>query len=126
VRNQNGHTALFGLLDDDGIRAKQDLQTFGHLVRKGGVPSADEVEKQVMGWFEEAGAEWDVRDHSGRTLLHIVARHNTPRAVDRFKYLMNKRVDAMQEDEERRTALDVAAAYGNQGVLELFEREAEL
>jgi hypothetical protein len=80
----------------------------------------------VLGWFDAAGVEWGVRDWRGRTLLHVVARHNTARAVERFKYLMKKTVDAMLEDGERRTALDVAAAWGNGGVLELFEREVDI
>ena len=39
---------------------------------------------------------------------------------------MKKNIDAMLEDGEQRTALDVAAACGNGGVLELFEREVDV
>jgi len=78
---------------------------------------SEAIENEVLKWFEEAGTIWDVKYSEGRTLLHIVASHKTPRTIDRFKLLLEKGLDPMEEDSEKRTALDVAAACGNDEVL---------
>jgi ankyrin repeat protein len=82
-----------------------------------------QIEKDVLAWFEEADTDWKVKDLAGRTLLHIVAKHNTLRTIGRFKFLLGKGFDPMEEDGERRTALDVATACGNDEVLKLFVRK---
>lgn len=38
-------------------------------------------------------------------------------------WLMGKGLDLLAEDENQRTALDVAAAFGNKGILEMFARK---
>jgi ankyrin repeat protein len=42
-----------------------------------------------------------------------------------FRALVELGCDPLKEDEEGRTALDVAAAMGNQGILGLYQRKKE-
>ena len=83
--------------------------------------------------FEEAGADFKVRNDKGEGLLHRLASKETPQrwqgkeqsedVVAMFKNLLEKGCDPAWEDEKQRTCLDVAAAAGNQAVLELFQRK---
>jgi ankyrin repeat protein len=59
------------------------------------------------------------RDNRGRGLLHVAAKGD----VRRFQELMGKGLDPMLEDNDGRTALDIAAACGNIEITRLFERE---
>jgi hypothetical protein len=43
--------------------------------------------------------------------------------VGYFRYLIEKGVDPLVEDRRQRTAVDVAAANGNGGVLGMFQRK---
>lgn len=83
----------------------------------------------------DAGADLKMKDNKGQGLLHVVAKkpyeqsHNLARFnknglnpdVENFKWLMEKGL-GMDEDSEQRTPLDVAAASGHTGILELFKR----
>jgi ankyrin repeat protein len=94
----------------------------------------------------DAGADIFARENEGRTLLHVLGRKvevaeqpqqgdkrdaeaeevavETPLdVVDCFKFLMEQGLDPMAEDMNLSTALDVAAAYDNKGILELFKRD---
>jgi hypothetical protein len=124
ARNDTGRTAASVLFDDDGARTERQDGWYSFFELQGCVPSAEEFEEEVLGWFDEAGAQWDGRDRRGKTMMHVVVRHHTERAVDRFRFLMGKGLDVMAEDGERRTALDIAAACGNEGVLELYYGKA--
>ena len=85
--------------------------------------------------LEEAGTDLFVRNHDGKGLLHIVAKktfsnfvmrnESGATVVDTFKFLMEKGLDPMIEDKKQRSALDVAAACGNHGILDLFKRDME-
>jgi hypothetical protein len=54
VRTQQGCTAISILLDDDGSRAKQRQRSIN------GVATVEEIDKEVLGWFEEAGTDWNM------------------------------------------------------------------
>ncbi|KAI9642049.1 hypothetical protein NHQ30_009920 [Ciborinia camelliae] len=89
-------------------------------------------------WFKEHGADLKVTNHEGEGALHIVAK----RRIDRSSpYLWHKVIkegdpnarlfgvlvkeygcEVLDEDEKGRTALDIAAAMGNQEILKLFQR----
>lgn len=79
--------------------------------------------------FVENGADFEARDHAGRGLLHVVAGSpgyagDANYGVVRFKRLMDEMgMDPMAQDTNMRTSLDVAAAYGGEGFLGLFEGE---
>jgi ankyrin repeat protein len=86
--------------------------------------------------FIDNGADFSAAKNDGTTALHIVARRETSCGVlgknahgevdynaRVFKRLIELGCDLLQEDEEGRTALDVAAAMGNDGILRLFQRK---
>lgn len=68
---------------------------------------------------KEAGVDFFARDNRGRGLLHLAASES----VDLFKELLDIGLDPMLEDDAQQTAVDVAAASGNQEVLALFEKK---
>ena len=86
--------------------------------------------------FVSAGADFLARNPKGQTLLHVTAdqrkadgsmAYNTGYVLDTlvntFKALVKLGVDPTAEDEEGRSALDVAAARGHKRLLELFKRK---
>ncbi|MCJ1255632.1 hypothetical protein MMC24_003449 [Lignoscripta atroalba] len=86
--------------------------------------------REKLPLFTDAGADLFARNKKGEGLLHVLGTQSYPRSssaeedvVDIFKYLMDKRLDPMMEDEEQRTSLDVAAACENTAILELFQRK---
>lgn len=102
---------------------------------------------QALKIFEDAGADLFVRDNRDTGLLHVAARCKVnvnsewnwmmrsgsdradwnrmvqERDAMHFKMLMDRGLDLAIEDNQKRTALDVAVACNNQGVLNLFEKE---
>lgn len=75
--------------------------------------------KQAVTTLAKAGADFSARDAQGRSVLHFAATGD----AEVFKEMLAMGVDVMLEDDEHQTALDVAAACGNNAVLELFEKE---
>lgn len=86
--------------------------------------------------FQDAGADFLARNNDMETLLHIAAKRvynglsiidvkNKEDTVDRFKCLMEHGCDPLAEDINQRTALDVAAACGNDEILKLFKRDGK-
>ncbi|KAK1722177.1 ankyrin repeat-containing domain protein [Colletotrichum lupini] len=75
-------------------------------------------EEGGIGAFEAACADFGAVDDDGRSLLHVAAEGH----VLRFKTLTARGLDPLLEDKSRKTAVDVAAACGNKGVLKLFRR----
>ncbi|RWA09204.1 hypothetical protein EKO27_g5912 [Xylaria grammica] len=78
-------------------------------------------EIEVNAIWEDSGADFSVRDNTGRGLLHVAARGN----ARRFQELMDKGLDPKMDDENKQTPLDVAAACGRKDVLALFAKEKE-
>ncbi|KAK7189881.1 hypothetical protein DPSP01_008409 [Paraphaeosphaeria sporulosa] len=98
---------------------------------------------QALTLFEDAGADLFIRDERGGGLLHVAARlkvkidedwimrrslRDIPRqkqniVAARFEVLVNKGLDTALEDDQKRTALDIAVAYDNQGILRLFDKD---
>jgi ankyrin repeat protein len=91
------------------------------------------VEREPMLWalFDELGVDWTVVNTKGQSLLHIVAakdysnqgRDFKPERLPRFKFLVAKGLDALKEDYEYRTALDVAAANNAEDIIKWFTTE---
>ncbi len=77
----------------------------------------------------ETGADFKAIDARGRTLLHVAAARDLPQSGARqdceeaFKKLMELGADPQVEDEELRTAVDVAVARGLDKVVKLFSVE---
>ncbi|RSL46418.1 hypothetical protein CEP53_010331 [Fusarium sp. AF-6] len=78
-------------------------------------------ENEVLEMLDEMGVDWQVRDDKGRTVLHEVAEE----CEGIFKGIMDRGVDPLLEDADGRTSLDLAAAYGNVGVMRLFDKKKE-
>ncbi|GJC95853.1 ankyrin repeat-containing protein [Colletotrichum higginsianum] len=108
ARNARGETPLFGFY---GQRKHGGLLQERELCAE---PLDDAAGAAAL---EAAGADFEARDNAGRGLLHVAAARG--HAV-RFQRLLERGLDPMLEDGERKTALDVAAACGNDGVMKLF------
>ncbi|RDL35394.1 uncharacterized protein BP5553_07325 [Venustampulla echinocandica] len=143
-RNQAGETPIFAFFRNAKVSVKTNHSPLSPESAKRGVSSpnygkrmveaeaAVEKERLVWGMFEKAGVDWMLINSAGQTLLHVVAAdsgHDTSRGghqgrrASRFKFLMEKGLDPMQEDDKQRTALDVAAALKNEDILQLFKRK---
>lgn len=93
--------------------------------------AAREAEPKLWQLLDEAGVDWLATNESGQSLLHVVAadvtreydsfHHYPGRRVARFRFLISKGLDALAEDNEHRTALDIAAALGVQDILDIFK-----
>ncbi|KAF7889949.1 uncharacterized protein EAF02_002364 [Botrytis sinoallii] len=87
-------------------------------------------------WYEEHGADFKATNNEGQGALHFVAAnkpvtHALPEKreelkkarADLFEALVKKYgCEVLDEDSKGRTALDIAAAMGNEEILELFQR----
>lgn len=145
--NHQGHNALHFLaprLDQENIRILfEDLVRSGldvnsrnsggdtpllvfarrhwvpHLFRRMGYVDDELWQKEAVATLKRTDADFSVRDANSRSVLHLAAS----RCPIVFRELMGMGVDVMLEDDEQQTAIDVAAACGNTGVLELFEKK---
>ncbi|KAK4246018.1 ankyrin repeat-containing domain protein [Corynascus novoguineensis] len=85
--------------------------------------------------FAGLGADMLAVDARGRTLLHVTAGRELPKSnsdwdqrddvVSAFKKLMELGVDPRREDDELRTAIDVAIARNLYGIVELFSEKGK-
>ena len=81
------------------------------------MPTTEEIDIEVFGWFDGAVVRWTERVSKGRSLLHIVAKLPTHKAGSRSNFLLAKGIDPMVKGDDGQTALDVASACNNQRVL---------
>jgi ankyrin repeat protein len=112
ARDNNGNTPLFPYVA--AIKSYSDLET----------PNPPD-EKDLRKMF----AEHDIHavNNDGDTLLHVVARRPDSHEIlddtlNLFKLLVELGLDPRKENKHQVTALDVAAACGNEKVLALFAR----
>ncbi|KAK5989438.1 Ankyrin-3-like protein [Cladobotryum mycophilum] len=113
-RNSRGETPLFAFSKRTTVNNKfVDSSSF--ICRD----ENTKLEKDAIPMLKELGADFFARDNKGRGLLHVAASGD----VGRFKDLMSLGLDVMLEDDAQQTAIDVAAACGNQAVLEIFEKK---
>ncbi|KAG8157059.1 hypothetical protein KVR01_013049 [Diaporthe batatas] len=110
ARNSKGETPLFWY--SRGFREGK-LDIYKHNLE-----TATYDEEGGIAAFEAAGADFGALDSVGQSILHVAAKGH----ARRFKALMARGLDPMVEDNDRKTAVDIAAACGNEGVLRLFER----
>lgn len=101
---------------------------------KGPTCSTIQQQKEIFVSFLKADADLLTINNEGETLMHAVAKRMQHRAINNrvnglrirapaFAFLMSMGLDPMAEDKSQRTALDVAAAVGNDAVLALFKRD---
>ncbi len=115
-RDSQGNTAIFGYV---AVQPSYDDEYPEYNI----YPDLDEQRRVLSGYNVHA------RNIEGQTLMHIVAkrsRENLGLPKDRddtrdmFKILWELGVDPKAEENEQRTPLDMAAACGNRGILDLF------
>lgn len=92
----------------------------------------EDFEQEQLAFYEEAGADFMVRNNAGETLLHILAsssfqgshggRSKDDITIARFKFLVAKGLDPLAEDGRQRTAIDIAVACDNKGFLDFFKK----
>ncbi|TEY39691.1 hypothetical protein BOTCAL_0454g00020 [Botryotinia calthae] len=87
-----------------------------------------------LSWYEEHGADFKATNNEGKGAFHIVTsnkiamRFNHGRDLGKtraelFEALVKKYgCEVLDEDSKGRTALDIAAAVGNEEILKLFQR----
>ncbi|KAM5346981.1 hypothetical protein ACJ41O_009986 [Fusarium nematophilum] len=131
-RNEMGDTPLFAFYSrrdsrelfrestrdysgsDDGLSIASESD-HNEEARRDGILREREAAKML----KRVGADFFARDAKGRGLLHLAASRN----VECFSDLMELGLDAMLEDDAQQTPLDVAAAFENESVLQLFEKD---
>jgi ankyrin repeat protein len=122
ARNKDGETALHVYLASPYLSPL----TFTSSAPK------QENERDPFEFFTTHGADFRAVKYDCETALHVVARrdgHTTfcndegPTNIDLFRGLVDLGCDPLQEDNRGRTALDVAAAVGNNGILGLYQRK---
>uniref|UniRef100_A0A8H7K3D0 Uncharacterized protein n=1 Tax=Bionectria ochroleuca TaxID=29856 RepID=A0A8H7K3D0_BIOOC len=121
-RNMTGETPLFKFArrspqDSDYI---SDPDYGKRKVR--GDEYEDPREQGAIALLQELGANFFARDNEGRGLLHIAAAKGGD--VVRFQELMAVGLDPMMENNVQQTAIDAAAAFSNNAVLEIFKKKA--
>ncbi|KAJ4327890.1 hypothetical protein N0V84_001701 [Fusarium piperis] len=77
-------------------------------------------EREALQMLRRVGGDFFAKDAKGRGLLHVAA---ASRSVMTFSDLMELGLDTMLEDDAQQTPLDVAAAFENESVLQLFEKD---
>ncbi|KAH6854072.1 ankyrin repeat-containing domain protein [Chaetomium sp. MPI-CAGE-AT-0009] len=113
ARNAAGETPVFAFAAAAGWEDKGGMTT--HV--------------EALDVFTDLGADLGAVDARRRTLLHVTAGRETKgweqeRGLEgMFKRLMELGVDPRAEDEELRTAIDVAVARKLTGVVRLFSEE---
>ncbi|KAM0513647.1 hypothetical protein ACHAPE_007697 [Trichoderma viride] len=85
--------------------------------------------------FVSLGADLMAVDARGQTLLHVTASRELPTdssdwdqrddVISAFEKLMELGVDPRREDDELRTAIDVAVARNIRGIVQLFREKVE-
>jgi NaMN:DMB phosphoribosyltransferase len=87
------------------------------------------LEHEHLLWelLERSGAGWAATSKAFTTLLHVVAANVNGkypgRRPARFRFLMDKGLDALAEDEKHQTPLDIAAALGADDILVMFKNK---
>jgi ankyrin repeat protein len=130
ARNHRAETPIFNFFrNHDSPQADVGPdETIPKEQRKAYQSRDGSLEVPLYNLFEKMGVNWADVDVDDQSLLHVVAtaeRYNGGgKALNRFKFLMSKGLDVSAEDKKRRTPLDIAAAFGNADILDLFKKEA--
>jgi ankyrin repeat protein len=120
-RNHSGETPIFGFFHNDNAPVQvhhESPQPYKYKTfQETEMEKMNVLEELVYEFLGQAGVDWSLVDNDGETLLHVLAAQQNHflglLAIKRFKFLMGKGLDPMQEDGNQRTSLDVAAAFGN-------------
>ncbi|KAL9633271.1 MAG: hypothetical protein Q9204_003466 [Flavoplaca sp. TL-2023a] len=112
ARDDNGNTPIFGYVARQPVYDDEYDQDNRY-------PDLEEQRRDLLEYNIHA------KNNAGEGLLHIVAKRsrwsdarNDTKNI--FKLLWELGLDPQEEDGSQRTPLDVAAACGNTGILDLF------
>ena len=130
ARNRDGETPIFRLCAArwDGTRDPKDKEPHPRYAK-----AHDITHDKALDIFVELGADLLATDSRGRNLLHVTAArklsdsssdwHEKDDLTDVFKKLMSLGVDPRREDDELRTAIDIAVARDLWYVVNLFSKK---
>jgi len=127
--NSAGETPIFSFFRRGYVSFAQS-----HFSRKGdsnkSTTPPTPSDAALWSLFDTAGVDWKATSAlGGESLLHVVAgRYHTNNVfagdgeVKYFRKLMERGLDPLAEDGRQRTALDVAAVVGAEGILGMFKK----
>ncbi|KAM3076481.1 hypothetical protein ACMFMG_007293 [Clarireedia jacksonii] len=111
---------------------------FLEFIKHGGSPSESYSHLEGFPWFAERGTDFTAKNNMGQSALHLIAGRSSEKRywcegdeekqkynAQLFEALLEKGCEVLDEDNQGRTALDIAAVMGNKGILKLFERKRE-
>ncbi|KAL8656814.1 MAG: hypothetical protein Q9226_002552 [Calogaya cf. arnoldii] len=115
ARDSNGNTPIFGYVAKQPTYDDEYPQANRH-------PDLEEQRRDLQDY------NIDTKNNAGEGLLHVVAKRRSDVGQMRdtknmFKLLLELGLNPEDEDGSQRTPLDVAAACGNTGILDLFAPE---
>lgn len=135
IRNALGETPVFSFAAAGWVPKPDPKRRWA--VRETALEN-DMLHAAALDVFVELGADLAAVDDRGRTLLHVTSSREVPRCNSSFhnwdqhediegmfERLMELGVDPRREDNELRTAIDVAVAKNLNGVLALFTEEGK-
>ncbi|RBR24477.1 uncharacterized protein FIESC28_02673 [Fusarium coffeatum] len=137
VRNKAGETAVFSYLREGTLRVRtsqgEEVRDMEGALRRQNFNMEDSItlEKEQALWalFYELGVDWTIFNNERQSLMHIVAAKRVSdedlkwTRLRTFEYLMGKGLDALAEDINGQTALDIAAAVGAEDILAHFKAD---
>ncbi|SCV27628.1 uncharacterized protein FFB14_01645 [Fusarium fujikuroi] len=134
ARNQMGETPIFSFFREGDLYvdmprtdSNKGFPAPFRYTSKSERQAMEERRPVLWALFEKAGVDWTAINANGQSLLHLVASHRGQGScftrLERFKLLVGKGLDPLVEDQEHRTALDIAAANGAYDIMELFKIE---
>lgn len=125
ARNKLGRSALELLLEDAEACVERDMK-YTHLHRDPATRQPEDVNDEVLKYFDDAGVKWTERNPSGWTLLHVLAKYDTESftTAERAEVLLANGVDPLAKNQEGQTAAEIANECGNQDLSDfLAEKE---
>lgn len=127
ARNIDGRSALDLFLDDASASEERDFAFHSayNIREEWHNRDVTKLDRDVFGYFEDAGVNWTGLTCHGQTALHIVAKHDTETAPFRVEWLLSKGIDPDLKDDSGKTAVDIAESRDLNELLEDGERNLE-
>ena len=121
ARNAKGETPLFAFFGR-GAMSSHVPHRFSEEEEEDDYHPGDAA---VWKLFESVGMDFKALNKQGESLLHTIAHKVSASGVEEFKFLLEKGLDPLAEDDRQRTPLDIAAGVGAKGILGLFQRDGK-
>jgi ankyrin repeat protein len=131
------YLALGGDIDGRNNDGFTPLLTF--ITASGTDRALDEYDTHTedFQWFAQHGADFTAKNNKAQSALHIIAgksskdwrgdgKERQAYNAKLFAVFLEKGCEVLDEDNQGRTALDIAAVVGNKGILKLFQRKRDI